>query len=59
MEVVMSGTSVFICGILVFGIAISSSLLTVLGGAVTPAEQTESSKKISIIDNGVGVTGNS
>ena len=55
----MSGTSVFICGILVFGIAISSSLLTVLGGAVTPAEQTESSKKISIIDNGVGVTGNS
>jgi len=35
----MSDTSIFIFGMFVFGIAICSSLITVLGGAVTPAEQ--------------------
>jgi hypothetical protein len=39
MEVEMSDTSIFMFGMLVFGIAICSSLITVLGGAVTPAEQ--------------------
>ncbi len=35
----MSDTGIFIFGMLVFGVAICSSLLTVLGGAVTPVEQ--------------------
>ncbi len=41
----MSDIGIFIFGMFVFGVAICSTLITVLAGNVTPAEQTKSPEK--------------
>ena len=47
----MSDNSIFVFGMFVFAVAIGSSLITVLGGNVTPVEQPKpSEKKNGIVD---------
>jgi len=55
----MSDISIFIFGMFVFGVAICSSLITVLAGNVTPAEQPKpTEKKTDVSGNAVVVAGN-
>ena len=55
----MSDIGIFIFGMLVFAVAIGSTLIAVLGGNVTPAEKTKSpTKKTDVSSKAVVVAGN-
>ena len=55
----MTDIGIFIFGLFVFAVAICSSLIAVLAGNATPAEQTKSSaKKSDVSSTAVVVAGN-